>query len=88
MFYQNNFYKCYNLYFKTCINFASWLYFRLRKSDFRAPVNIGSHEMVSMNEMCGNRNSQCRFPSSEESQKTLTFPEVSNSLRSQRRVTE
>lgn len=27
------------------------LFFRLTKSDFREPVNIGSDEMVSMNEM-------------------------------------
>ena len=31
-------------------------------------------------DFCGNRNSHRRFPS-EESQETLTFPEVSDSLR-------
>jgi len=31
--------------------FSSFLFYRLTKSDFREPVNIGSDEMVSMNEM-------------------------------------
>lgn len=38
---------------KTCIVFfvLKLFFFRLTKSDFREPVNIGSDEMVSMNEM-------------------------------------
>lgn len=34
------------------VDSLTWeVYFRLTKSDFREPVNIGSDEMVSMNEM-------------------------------------
>ena len=38
---------------ETCVSFfvLKLFLFRLTKSDFREPVNIGSDEMVSMNEM-------------------------------------
>ena len=40
-----------NVVFVSPLPFGSALEFRLTKSDFREPVNIGSDEMVSMNEM-------------------------------------